>query len=122
MRNNPSLPKDRSRSLEKNQREYDRLRRKLAKVGYLWMGTILRRYIPCGSQKCSCRQGPDSHHGPYYYWTRKVKGKTVSRLLTTAEGELYSAWAANRQQLQKTINQMYRVSEKIARSMLVKTS
>ena len=117
-----STPESRSARLEESQREYDRLRRELATVGYLWAGTVLRRFLPCGRQECRCRRDPAARHGPYYYWTRKVKGKTVSRLLTTAEGELYMAWVGNRQRLHKTIARMYVVSRGVARMLLAQNS
>lgn len=104
--------------LEESQREYDRLRRELATVGYLWAGTVLRRFIPCGRRECRCRKDPRSRHGPYYYWTRKVDGKTVSRLLTPAEGELYMAWVGNRQRLHKTLARMYVISRGVAKMLL----
>lgn len=109
-----------SARLEESQREYDRLRRELATVGYLWVGTVLRRFIPCGRQECRCRKEVRFRHGPYYYWTRKVGGKTVSRLLTPAEGELYMAWVGNRQRLHKTIARMYVVSRGVAKMLLAK--
>ena len=110
-----------SKRLASSQREYERLRRELAMVGYVWSGTVLRRFLSCGRQECRCRKDLQSRHGPYYYWTRKVKGKTISHLLSPAEGELYKAWVANRQRLHKTIARMYVVSRGVARMLLAES-
>lgn len=111
-----------SSRLKEGQQEYRRLRKELAKVGYLWAGTVLRRSMTCGRKECRCRQDPSLRHGSYYYWTRKVKGKTVSRLLSPPEGELYASWVGNRQHLHKTLDQMYAVSRRVAKMMLASTS
>ena len=111
-----------SARLKENQREYRRLRQELLKVGYLWTGTVLRRSMTCGRQGCRCQRAPRFRHGSYYYWTRKVKGKTVSRLLTPKEGKLYKSWVANRQQLHKTLTKMYTVSRRVARLMHAQAS
>ena len=40
-----------------------------------------------------------SLHGPYIQWTRTVKGKTVTRLLTPAQYQAYAPWFANARRL-----------------------
>lgn len=108
--------------LKKERRKYDRLRKELARVGYLWVGTVLKRSMPCGRKECGCSQDPGSRHGPYYYWTRKVKGKTVSKLLNPAEGKLYMEWAGNRKKLQRTLDRMYAISRRMAPLILARSS
>jgi Family of unknown function (DUF6788) len=51
-------------------------------------------------------------HGPYYQWTAKLNGKTVTRRLTDREAELYKAWIANDRQLRAVIGQMRQVAAK----------
>ncbi|MGH8903826.1 MAG: DUF6788 family protein [Egibacteraceae bacterium] len=36
----------------------------------------------CGSPGCRCHADPPQPHGPYYQWTAKANGKTVTRRLT----------------------------------------
>jgi hypothetical protein len=36
----------------------------------------------CGKPRCRCKADPPQLHGPYYQWTRKIDGKTVTRRLT----------------------------------------
>ena len=100
------------------EREYDVLRRELLKVGYVWEGTVLRRFLPCGKKGCSCRKSPKQRHGPYYYWTKKVGGKTISKLVSKDEGRIYMSWVGNRQRMRKTLKRMVLVTEKMAPLML----
>jgi len=36
----------------------------------------------CGYPRCRCHADPPLLHGPYHQWTRKINGKTVTRMLT----------------------------------------
>ena len=60
---------------------YQELMAKLAKIGPICPGTINEVYKTCGRDYCSCMTDHNSRHGPYFVWTRKRKGKTVSRHL-----------------------------------------
>ena len=94
----------RSQKVKAMERSYDGLRKELGKSGYLWEGTVLRRFVSCGKKACGCRKG--TGHGPYYYWTRKAKGKTVTRMLSDDEGKLFMSWSKNRQDVKKTLKRM----------------
>ena len=37
---------------------------------------VQTRQIECGKAACHCHETPGNRHGPYHYWTRKVRGKT----------------------------------------------
>ena len=52
-------------------------------------------------------------HGPYYEWTRKVKGKTVSVRVTKEQARLLREWIANARRLDKILADMQRVSDRI---------
>lgn len=106
------------RRLRALQGRYDRLRQRLARIGYLAMGTISELRLPCGNAACRCRKNRRYRHGPYLYWTTKVKGKTVSRLLTEEEGRLYREWVANRKTLDGTVRTMLEVSRDVAAVVL----
>ena len=43
--------------------------------------------VLCGKSICRCREDPDARHGPYYQWSGKRKGKTVSAYLSDAQAE-----------------------------------
>lgn len=112
-----SRPADPKKAKE-YERAYERLKKELSKTGFLWVGTVLYRYHVCGNASCRCRRGGRFRHGPYYYWTRKVLGKTVTRMLSEDEGKLYSEWIQNRQRLNRTIKRMLALSQRLAPILL----
>jgi len=55
---------------------------------------------------------PPQRHGPYYQWTAKVEGKTVTRRLSQTEADLYQEWIDNDRQLRALITQMRQIAAK----------
>ena len=94
------------------QRRYRELAAQLADVGYIAAGSITRRHTRCGTPNCRCHADPPKMHGPYWQWTAKIDGKTVTRRLSETEAELYQEWIANDRQLRTTITQMREVAAK----------
>jgi hypothetical protein len=94
------------------ERRYRQLAAQLAKVGFISSGTVTRRYTRCGTAGCKCHDDPPQPHGPYYQWTAKVDGKTVTRRLTAQEATLYKEWIANDRRMRKLIQQMRQVATK----------
>ncbi len=92
---------------------FSTLKASLADLGPFRRGTVLRRLVPCGKAGCRCQAEPPQLHGPYYEWTRKVKGKTVSVRVTKEQAQLLKQWIANARQLDKILANMQRVSERI---------
>jgi hypothetical protein len=89
-------------SLEK---QYDRLRQKLARTGYISRGSVLARSVAT-----SGRSG--------YQWTRKIAGKTVSLSLSQEQFEAMKQAVSNQRQLLRTIEEM----EKVSRQLLFQTT
>jgi len=58
--------------------EYRQLQLALSRIGFFRRGTLLTRMMTCGKPVCACKASPPRLHGPYYQWTRKVDGKTVT--------------------------------------------
>jgi len=72
----------------------------LGQIGFALPGTITIRHARCGGKpRCACAADPPSLHGPYIQWTRTVKGKTVTRLLTPAQHQAYAPWFGNARRL-----------------------
>jgi hypothetical protein len=44
-------------------------------------GSLTKQYKQCGKLNCRCNENQKLWHGPYLIWTRKVKGKTVTKTL-----------------------------------------
>ena len=55
---------------------------RLAGVGFALPGTLADRMTRCGHPGCRCHADPPRLHGPYHQWTRKIDGKTVTRILS----------------------------------------
>lgn len=89
----------------------------LAQTGFVLPGTFLERYNRCGKPKCRCKQDPPTLHGPYYQWTRKVDGKTVTRLLSTEQIERYRDWFDNAQRARQLLAEL----ETLSLSVVAKT-
>jgi hypothetical protein len=100
------------------EKKYAQLARSLADLGFIWHGNLQRRMLPCKNPKCACSATGKPQHGPYPYWTTKVKQKTVTKLLTAEEADLYELWIQNRRKLEATIKQMNDISKKAAKLML----
>jgi hypothetical protein len=83
----------------------------LARIGFLWPGTVQRQFLTCGKPQCACHRDPQARHGPYYYWTSKKKGKTVSKKLTREEAEILEDWISNRRTVDATLKRMMEVSK-----------
>lgn len=98
------------------ERAYRRLTRQLAALGYVVKGSVQVRSMQCGYAACRCRRAPRFRHGPYYWWTSKVGGKTVTWVLSQEEGKLYLSWARNRQRLEAIVDRLYRLSAKVAQA------
>jgi len=88
------------------QRDYRQLQLTLSRIGYFRRGTLLKRFMPCGKPGCACQATPPRLHGPYYQWTRKVAGKTVTVRLSAEQAELFEGWIAAGHELDRIVAEM----------------
>jgi len=91
-------------------KEYSQLKRRLAKMGYICTGSVMSLYNRCGKPYCVCHRDENALHGPYFVWTRKVKGKTVTRNLTPQQAELCKLCIENMREVERIIEQMKELS------------
>ncbi len=83
-----------------DEREVARICAEIGALGRCLPGSISARLLRCGNPKCRCRDAEvDRRHGPYRYWTRKVGGKTASRLLSAEQARRYQPWLDNDRRL-----------------------
>src|SRR5260370_17254848 len=95
-----------SKSYEGLKRELNSLTREL---GFLLTGTVHSRYFECGATvHCRCHESPANRRGPYHYWTRKVKGKTVNVTLSNEQAALFREWMENSRALDGLLKKMRR--------------
>ena len=91
---------------------YQALKENLLTVGYIRPGSLVRRFMPCGKKGCRCQGDPPILHGPYYQWTRKVRGKTVTIRLSQAQAQQCDDWLRNHRRFKKIVRQMETLSLK----------
>ena len=103
---------DWKRRLTQFERAYRELAAKLAELGFMHEGSVVRQRLTCGKSACLCHTDPERRHGPYFYWTAKVKGRTVSRLLSKEEAELYEEWIRNRRGFREIQRKMLALAKK----------
>ncbi|HEX5347414.1 MAG TPA: DUF6788 family protein [Pseudonocardiaceae bacterium] len=92
------------------QTEGDRITAQLAAIGFVLPGTVLHRHARCGKPHCRCHAEPPALHGPFWSWTRKVTGKTVTRRLTDAQLRDYQPWFDNSRRLRALVTELEGVS------------
>jgi hypothetical protein len=102
------------------EQRYRDLAAQIADVGFIAAGSVIQRSTRCGTPTCRCHADPPQMHGPYWQWTAKVDGKTVTRRLTAAEAALYQEWIANDRHLRSLIAKMRAVAAK-ATALALKT-
>ena len=82
-----------NRHEDTHEQQSARIQAELATLGPCLPGTISTRLLRCGNPRCRCRDpDADQRHGPYHYWTRKISGKTASKLLSPEQAERYQPW------------------------------
>ena len=92
-----------------------RLKTSLLAIGPVAQGSILRRTI---RRPDPARPGAMKDYGPYYQWTRKVAGKTVTVRLTKPQATLLETWISNGRRLDRILAQMQRVSHRATDRLL----
>ena len=81
-------------------------------IDFICSGTIRSEYRQCGKPKCSCMKSEKDRHGPYYIWTRKADGKTITKTLTMKQAELCKKYIGNMRKLVEVVKQWKAVSVK----------
>jgi len=99
-----------------DRRAQARIAADLGSAGFALPGTILERRIRCGKTGCRCGADPPQLHGPYYQWTRKVAGKTQTRLLSATQMARYRDWFENARRIRSLTDELEALSLEIAES------
>lgn len=104
--------------MSRDEQRFRALKTALSEVGPFLRGSIQRRLMPCGKSGCRCQSTLPNLHGPYYQWTRKVSGKTVTVRLTPEQARLLRGWIANARRLDKLIAGLEAVSRRLTQPLL----
>jgi hypothetical protein len=100
------------RSLE---RQCGEAARELTQIGFVLQGSVRERRMLCGKAGCRCRTDPRARHGPYYQWSWKEKGRTVSTYLTKDQADICMEWARNNRAMEKILKRLRAISLRAAR-------
>jgi hypothetical protein len=98
-----SSPRPRRAALVQLEQRHRTLLREIGAIGPVLRGTIGAYRTQCGSPGCRCHTDPAARHGPYYIWTRKVSGKTVTRMLSEEQCKLLRPWTKNMRRLDRLV-------------------
>jgi hypothetical protein len=91
-----------------------RIAAELAAVGLALPGTLIERNVRCGKPRCACHADPPALHGPYWQWTRKVAGKTITRLVPDEQVADYRQWIDNHRRLRELVAELEALTLAIA--------
>lgn len=104
------------------QRAYDKLKRELLALDFVRPGSVVKRYMRCGKPSCRCMGKPPLLHGPYYQWSHKLRGKTVTIRLTPEQAKLCQEWVENHRRLKDIVRRMETLSLKETDRLIRKLS
>lgn len=103
---NLRIPGDEGEMLHK----YKELQKQLSRVGFICNGTMMSVHRKCGKPNCGCNENEQMQHGPYHIWTRKEKGKTVTRSLSEQQASQCSLYIENFRKMEGIIKEMKKIS------------
>ena len=95
----PTTYFSRSTSLDAYAKRFQELKADLTQIEYFSKGTLLARMVRCGKPQCACGKDPSKRHGPYYEWTYKARGKTVTVRLAPQAAPFFRAAARQTRKL-----------------------
>lgn len=82
----------------------------LGELSFVLPGSVVRRETRCGRHDCHCHDDPPKLHGPYWSWTRKVRAKTVTKLLSDEQMEEYRPWLENARRVKQLLRELESLS------------
>ena len=88
-------------------KRYAQLADQLSRMGLVLPGTITERTIIGQASK---KQMDRKKYGPYYQWTRKVNGKTITVNLSKAQIDLFRKAIDNNRKSEQILSEMRRIS------------
>jgi hypothetical protein len=91
-------------------KEFTQLKRRLAKTNFLCTGSLMSLYRRYGKPYCACQTDQNSLHGPYMVWTRKVRAKTVTRILHPKQADLCKRSIRNMREVEAILERMKELS------------
>lgn len=73
------LSDKRENSMIKEEKEIERIKNKITKLGAIHPGSISEQYTVCGKKGCKCKDKENpKKHGPYHQLSYTIRGKSSS--------------------------------------------
>lgn len=92
------------------QKKYNLLKKQIEGIGFICTGSVLSVFNTCGNSNCRCHKDKNARHGPYNIWTRKVKAKTVTKVLSNEQAHLCRECIQNIRRLENILEEMKKLS------------
>lgn len=105
-------------TLQRLEQRHRTLLREIDGIGQVLRGTIGARRMRCGQPTCRCKADPPRLHGPYYLWTRKVAGKTVTVRLTAEQAARCQHWTRNMRRLDRLVKELQALGLRAANAVV----
>ncbi len=87
--------------------------RELAALGDVQSGSLAERYRRCGKPTCHCATDGGPGHGPSWSLTRRVDGKTVTRIIAPSEVPEVRARVAECRRLRGLARELIEVGDRL---------
>lgn len=94
------------------------IREELASVGDLRPGSLVGRYRKCGKPNCHCAEEEGGGHGPSWSLTRKVDGKTVTKIIPPGAVSQTQEQIVEYRRLRNLTGELVEVSERLCDVLL----
>jgi hypothetical protein len=91
------------------------------RFGWFVRGTLLKVANRCGTPGCRYKADRPGLDGPYWQWSRKIGGKTVSVRLTDAQAEFVRGWITNARHVDERITQLDEIARQVTECILAAT-
>lgn len=116
MATTPKPSTDASQELAEATAEYKELAARIAGLGLIHHGSVVHRHA--ASTDATGDAEKKAGRSPFYQWSSKVNGKTVTRTLSEDEAKLYREWIENDRELRQIVKDMRTASERATRAIL----
>ena len=91
----------RTRALQK---EVERIKKELLRLGDLRPGSLSEQFNVCGSPGCRCKGSPPQKHGPYYQVSYTRKGRSGTRFVKRQQVAIVKRQLRNHARLRELVD------------------
>ncbi len=107
-----------TRNPERLEQRRGEIRAELSSIGDLRPGSLVGRYRKCGKPNCHCAREDRGGHGPSWSLTRRVGGKTITRIIPPTALAQTKEQIAEYKRLRRLTQELVEVSEEICEAKL----